>query len=839
MSPLLRLSLLTGLHRLRSDLTFSLFALMSLALAGVLCSLSGAWLLRAANPHLPYHDPDRLWFVQLQHSRFSASAYGPEMQASARLVDDFVHQQHAFEAIGLAESRAFRLGGRGERRIAMTIPGLSVDESFWSTLGVRPAYGRFGRPDSNEAVVGHDWAQAHYSSPEAALGSFLELDGDPYHVVGVLGRDFVPPMSFAELRRKDIAPEIYVPARTNSAREAPDMAKVMLVVGRSNTAPAIIESASNAYLANAGATADRGFRIGVRPLARHMVGADARFAAILFAAAALLAFTAIVGLGMLASGRFLARAANQHVALALGARPTQETLFEKVETGLLLAGAFLAALAGLVAAVAILALSGVAGSGLFASLLPYSVAFLVVYFALAGAVLAFAILRGRGDPEAGLGASRNMRGASRSGMHGLSYRILLAIQTLIALAVVSGAFAMLGQGWNAARAAFAGQFSGLVAWNIEFPEATPGDRVAAELARLKRTALASASVEGAAIVLARPLDLVGSTISYHGPRILNGTVLSNKDGVSIIRTDSPQPGSGGPAEVSYVLSVVAAEPAFLSMMGYRLEAGRAYADAEQNAVLLTGQASDTMFKGYRTVVGEIVPGKSKASEHDLWHNNLRVAGVVGGGRVADANTLGSLTGNIPVAFVPYRDIVPDGTYEATILLRKRDPDGPPLPMLERLLSQSAIPGLRGQTSVLQQEVRQRLARHFIASLGTLVVGLVVLLSACVGALGSIKFNCQRRIAEIGVRLALGAKERQILVLLARQELMLPAALALLWWLSCAAASPLMAALGRSSPLDWQSGLAAAAIVLATLLAGFLAGVSAPVRKAPMDALRSE
>lgn len=839
MTPLLRLSIRTGFHRLGKDLTFSLFALLSLALAGVLCALSGAWLLRVANPHLPYHDPSSLWFVQVQHSRFSVEAYGPEMQASSRLVDDFVGQQQAFDSIASAGSREFRLGTRGEQRIAAKVAGLAVGESFWSVLGARPTHGRLGRPDSNEAVLEYDWAQSHYGSAEAALGRILELDGNPYRVVGVLGRGFVPPMSFSELRRKDVAPAIYIPGSTAAAGEGPDVAQVMLVVGRSTASAASLEAASNAYLANSGSTADRGFRISVRPLARHMVGTDARFAAILFAAAALLAFTALSGLGMLASGRFLARAANQHVVLALGAQPAQETMFEKVEARLLLAGAFLAALVGLVAGVGTLTLSGVAGNGLAASMLPYAFVLLGGYFVVAWVILEFAILHGRRAPDEGRGSTRNTRGVSRTGMHGFSYRVLLAIQTLIALAVVGGAFAMLGQGWNAARAAFAGQFSGLVAWNVEFPDGTPGSQVAVELGRLKQMALSSDGVDEAAIVLAQPLDLVGSTISYRGPRILNGTILSNKDGVSIIRTESPQPERGQPAEVSYTLSVVAAEPTFLSMMGYRLEAGRAYSDGEDNAVLLTGQAGDAMFKGYRTIVGEVVPGKSKASDDDLWHNNLRVAGVVGAGRVTDANSLGSLTGNLPVAFVPYRDVVPDGTHQGTILIRKQDREGAPLPALEPLLAQSSVPGLRGHSVALQREVRQRLAHHFIASLGTLVIGLVVLLSACVGALGSIRFNCQRRIAEIGMRLALGARDRQLVALLARQELMLPTILALVWWLSCALSAPLMAALGKSSPLDWRNGLAAAAIVLATLLAGFLIGVAGPLRKSPMEALRSD
>jgi ABC-type antimicrobial peptide transport system permease subunit len=278
------------------------------------------------------------------------------------------------------------------------------------------------------------------------------------------------------------------------------------------------------------------------------------------------------------------------------------------------------------------------------------------------------------------------------------------------------------------------------------------------------------------------------------------------------------------------------------MMGYRLTAGRMFAADETNAAVLTPAASRAMFKTGQKIVGERIPAGPKGTMSDVWHDGLRVVGIVRAGKVQEANALGDFIAAVPVAFMPYRVPLPatsDRTRKATLLLQ-HPPAAPPSPnMLDRLLAQAAISGISAKSVSLRAEIRHRLGQHFFASAGTLLVGAAVLIAAFLGALGTMRFICQKRLPEIGVRLALGAREEQLAWLLSRQELLFPAALALLWILLCVLSAAVLDAMGLVSPVDAGIGLGASLLVLAGLALGFVVGLLGPLRSAPMQALRAE
>jgi putative ABC transport system permease protein len=95
-------------------------------------------------------------------------------------------------------------GGWGPTLIGVGDPeilaGASVSASFFDILGVQPTLGRFFLPA--EEALGHDpvvvlsygfW-QSRFGGDSGVIGRTLDLDGRPYSVVGVAGADFESPL---------------------------------------------------------------------------------------------------------------------------------------------------------------------------------------------------------------------------------------------------------------------------------------------------------------------------------------------------------------------------------------------------------------------------------------------------------------------------------------------------------------------------------------------------------------------------------------------------------------------------------------------------------------------
>jgi predicted permease len=141
---------------------------------------------------------------------------------------------------------------------------------------------------------------------------------------------------------------------------------------------------------------------------------------------------------------------------------------------------------------------------------------------------------------------------------------------------------------------------------------------------------------------------------------------------------------------------------------------------------------------------------------------------------------------------------------------------------------------------LDQRVNRFLTNdRLIASL-TSAFGLVALLLACLGLYGTISYGVARRIAELGLRMALGADRATVAWLVIREALTLVA-------IGAALGLPLAFVAGRSilSLLHGVGAVDPASYSQATVLLLIVAGIAAylPARRAsridPMVALRSE
>ena len=181
-----------GLRMLVKKPTFTIVAVLTLALGvganTAIFSIVNAVLLRS----LPYRDPDRLvriFFnepgVGLRDVRFSK----PEL-------DDLQTRSGVFEDVSPIFEGSEDVTGAGQPE---RVEGVNGSFSYFSMLGVTPQIGRlFGPQDfvpgfAAEAVISDGlWRRAYGADPNV-LGRTIRIDNDPLTIIGVLPRGFRHP----------------------------------------------------------------------------------------------------------------------------------------------------------------------------------------------------------------------------------------------------------------------------------------------------------------------------------------------------------------------------------------------------------------------------------------------------------------------------------------------------------------------------------------------------------------------------------------------------------------------------------------------------------------------
>jgi putative ABC transport system permease protein len=181
-----------GWRMLRSRPGFTLVAVLTLALGiganTAIFSAVNALLLRP----LPIDDPDRL-----VHGMALREGFDP-FGASLLEYDFYRNESRSFVNSGMGTPRLFNLVGWGEPE---RLRGAAVTASYLATVGVKPALGRvFADEDDRPggpavALVGHDLWQRRLGGDSGVIGRSLNLEGRSYDIVGVLPPGFDMPYS--------------------------------------------------------------------------------------------------------------------------------------------------------------------------------------------------------------------------------------------------------------------------------------------------------------------------------------------------------------------------------------------------------------------------------------------------------------------------------------------------------------------------------------------------------------------------------------------------------------------------------------------------------------------
>lgn len=303
-----------ALRQLLKNPGFTAVAVLSLALGiganSAVFSILNAVLIRP----LPFPDAVQLVKVNTYNLK-SGDLY---RKTSYPDFIDWSEQNRFFRKIACYEEKAFNLSGIPQ---PARIRGQAVSSDFFETLGVRPYQGRSLAADLNRQTVVLSyplWSNSFGSDP-AVIGRSITLDGYAYQVIGIMpeGFQFPDPQTEIWVAITSVRPDLReeIAARGNLG---------MSVVGRL-AGDATLSQAQAGMTAIASAQAqqfpasNRDLGVRLAPLREDMVGNFRPALLILMGSAALVLLIACANIGTLLLSRAAARQTEIAIRSSLGA----------------------------------------------------------------------------------------------------------------------------------------------------------------------------------------------------------------------------------------------------------------------------------------------------------------------------------------------------------------------------------------------------------------------------------------------------------------------------------------------------------------------------------------
>jgi predicted permease len=192
----------------------------------------------------------------------------------------------------------------------------------------------------------------------------------------------------------------------------------------------------------------------------------------------------------------------------------------------------------------------------------------------------------------------------------------------------------------------------------------------------------------------------------------------------------------------------------------------------------------------------------------------------------------------PAVYVPLAQA--DAGWPSTVLIRTQQPPASILPVVRREAARLGSSIVVDDFGTVRQRIDDSIFEQRLLAAVSGFFGLLALLLASVGLYGVVAYGTARRTAEIGVRIALGARRGQVLRMILGDSLALVAVgLGVGLLASVAAAKAVASILFGITPTDPVAFLGTGALLLATAVLATLL----PARRAasidPLRALRHE
>lgn len=201
---------------------FCLAAILVLAL-GAACTTTIYSILQATllKP-LPYSAPSRI--VGLSNSSLANNIRNIGLSPAEYI--DVKASVPALSDLAYSTDQTYTMTGQGE---AQTVIGYQLSQNFLPLLGVQPLFGRNFAADaaagqnSQEVLLSYEFWQARFAGSRSVLGQTITLDGAPYTVIGVMRREFQHPTS---------GTDVWTPMRLDAGAAGVRNLRYLHVIGR-------------------------------------------------------------------------------------------------------------------------------------------------------------------------------------------------------------------------------------------------------------------------------------------------------------------------------------------------------------------------------------------------------------------------------------------------------------------------------------------------------------------------------------------------------------------------------------------------------------------------------
>lgn len=728
---------------------------------------------------------------------------------------DWQAQAQSFSSMAYFVQRPLNLTGDGEPQQAQV---QLVSANFFNTLGVQPVRGRGFRPDEdapgernlnfgNVAVISHGLWQNRYGGDPAILGKTIQVAGDPYEVVGVMGPD---------VRVMDQKPDLWIPVGIMRGNRT-TMGRFITGVGRLK--PGVSFEQAQQEMTVIGRRLQAAYpefnakmAIDLVTMREQVVGDVRPALLVLLAAVGVLLLIASTNVANLLLGRASARRQEIAVRLSLGA--TRARLVRQ-----LLTESMVLSLVGGIVGVA----AAAAGTRALVRALPESLQLpRLDVVSLDGRVLAVALgvtlLTGIlfGLAPALVSSRTDLQGALRdSGRGNTSGRAPMRLRSLLVVSEVALALMLLVSAGLLLRS-----FQKLQAVDTGIrPEGVLTLRMELGGPAYREDAAATNFV---AQLLPALKGLPGvqsvGTVS-HLP------LTEGKTGHTAYRPDRPAPEAG--QEPAVDIRVVGGD--YFAAQGVRLLRGRTFDERDDAGAAPTFVINETVAK-------EQFPNEDPIGKQFGYPWPEMIQGEIIG-VVADVHET-SITDK-PAQAV-YRNYPQWPGSTLNVLLRTT---GDPMALaraaqdqVHRIDPNLPVASVRTMESVVSEATaRPRLSSYLLAGFA----GMALLLAA-IGLYGVISYGVVQRRGEIGVRVALGANRGSILGLIVKQGMLLTAVGLVVGLVGAFALTRLLRSLLFGVTTSDPVTFLAVPLVLAAaaLLASYLPANRA-ARTDPAIALRSE
>ena len=801
-----------GLRMLRKSPGFTTVAIVTLVVGiganTAIFSVVYAVLLKA----LPYPQANRL--VMVYENVRLPNYVNDRNEVTPGNFSDWTSQNTVFENVAAYRNRSFNLIGTSE---PLRVEGELVSANFFPTLQVDQALGRgFAAEEdhpgpSHVAVMSYGLWKSHFGSDALILGKKILLDGEGYTVVGVTPPGFHFP---------DLDDQLWVPMALSPAERVNRGSHYLDVFARLKPRATLQQAQAEMsviarHLTELYPDSNTGQTVSVVPLQEDLAGPVRPTLFVLWGAVGLVLLIVCANVANLLLARASARHREIAVRLALGAsRPrllrqllTESTLFALLgcPLGLLLSRWGINALK-------LLATSHLPRTDEFTlntPVLAFSVAIAIFAGLISG--LAPALQAGRESVH------DTLKAGGRESVAGSPMRmrnVLVILETALGVVVVIGAGLLFRSFLRIQQVPLGFQPQGVLTFR-----AIPRGQKYSDLTQ--RSAFYQQVIER--------MDTLPGVKSAAAVTFIPLTFVRGSKGFTIEGHPPIAPGQIPMAGYEVVT------PGYFATMRIPLREGRdfSWSDTPGNQpVIIINEAMAKKYWPQENALGKRMHQGSPDDHEFPW---LTIAGVVGDIREFDPLTPPRPTMYFPITQFPD----PGGVLRDWVVRTAGDP------LAAASAVRSAVWDVDKDLPVTRVRTMEEVRSMSIASqrLNLLLFALfaaLALVLATVGIYGVMAYSVAQRTREIGIRVALGARDNAVLGLVFAQGFRL-AALGLLFGVTAAfALTRLMASMIYGVSSTDAATFFAVALLLASVAA---AACYIPARRAmrvdPMVALRYE